>query len=368
MNAPTATPGLPVAAPVAADGSTPNTGVQPVLSVILLSPDTPRTQLTTVGHLRNQTIASQLEVVIVAPSLEGADAFAAENLGDFAGHRFVQSPPDNVALGVQHALGVFAASAPLVAFGEDHCAPAPDWAERLVEAFARPEGYAGIGVAMHNANPGSALSWGNLVIGYLNWVAPVPAGEADYIPGSNASYRRDLLLPFGDKLGSMLDRGGNIQSTLRQQGHRFYIEPRAKVYHKNVSRLSSTFGLRFSVGQFLAARKVQDKQLGWPARILHLLLAPLEPALRFAKIVKRLRARKYPLTAKLILGTAVGLSFDVAGLVAGYLIGMGDARRRVYLDEFHRERHMLPHERGRNAVAENHPDVAASPRYKPVPV
>jgi hypothetical protein len=307
----------------------------PDLSVIAISCDCLRTLRQVLASLSQQTVAPRLQVVIVSPSLDDRETIE-DLLRGFADVRLLASPSDAYA-GEQHAMGVREATAPFVAFVEDHATPAPDWAEQVVRAFKRSD-YAGIGVAMHNANPRTALSWGNLMIGYLNWVAPVAAGEANFIPVSNATYRRDLLLPFGDELPAKLERGGDLQQSLRRQGYRFYIEPAARVYHRNFSRLGSTLRLRMQIGRLHAGERAAGKSL--PGRLALALLAPVHPAMRLAKIVKRLIARQYPLRPRMVFGVAVGLTGDAIGHVVGCLGGIGDSRRQVYLGEFHREQHM----------------------------
>jgi hypothetical protein len=320
------------------DGS----AVRPALSVILPSCSTPAVQRTTLGHLGNQTIASDIEVIVVCPQPERHEEVA-DLVVPFHSVRFIASPADCCSLGRQRAIGTLAAKAEFIAFGEDHCAPAPDWAESLVAAF-RSGPWAGIGVAMHNANPQTALSWGNLVIGYYNWVAPVHAGEIENISGSNATFRRSLLTPFGDDLAELLERGGAVQAELRKRGHRFFIEPAARVYHKNFSLLSSTLRLRYDIGRFNGARQVRGK--GIVGRLVAAVLAPVEVGLRLGKIVKRMAARGYPVRPRLVFGLGVGLSGDVVGIMTGALLGMGNAERRVYEGEFNRDQHMRPSERG----------------------
>lgn len=68
------------------------------------------------------------------------------------------------------ASGIRAASAPIVVLTEDHSFPEPGWAEALIRAHQQP--WAVVGPVILNANPGSRVSWANLIIEYNEWLAP----------------------------------------------------------------------------------------------------------------------------------------------------------------------------------------------------
>lgn len=339
-------------------------GRTPDLSVVLLSPDVLGTQKSTVTHLRNQTIRDRIEVVIVSPSLEDRDAM--EPLMDvFRAFRFVPSPP-GASYAQQQAMGIRAATAPIVATGEDHCQPHPAWAEKLVEAFGRDEKIAGVSPAVCIAND-SLLAVGSQLIDYLNWTAPVESGEVRYTSVTNTSYRRELIVrEYGDDLHRWIARGGAIHDDLRSKGYRFWIEAEARCYHKNISRLPEVWRLRYNVGRFHAGTAAQDMPAA--KRLLKVALTPLLPLARMAKVVKRLCGRRYPLTPRMLLGVWLGLLMDAAGQFMGYAFGPGHSAKALYAAEFHREPRMLPHERNRNYVAEYHPEVRNAKYVEPVTV
>jgi len=330
---------------------------RPALTTILASIDKVRTLRRTIGHLQRQTIASRLQLVVVAPSGEGWDEFAEQASNHFLSLRFVRCEA-NALLGRQHALGVRAADAPYLAFCEDHCFPAPDWAEKIVNAFHAHEpdqnasrgSLAGLAVAIHNGNPRTALSWGNLMMGYLNWIAPLPDGPLDYIPGSNAVFRTDALLSLEGDLESLLRRGGEAQPRLRRAGFTFQACPEARVYHRNYSLWSSTFRLRGQIGRRRAGLTIHDRALGPLGRAAGVAMSPIDAGLRYAKMIKRLIARRYPLSRQMVFGSAVCVLADWVGVVGGYVLGLGDSEHRVHEAEFHREQHMRPEERDMDPV------------------
>lgn len=328
----------------------------PKLSLILVSPDRADLPRRTIEHVCRQTIASDIELILVAPSVQ-CGAEVKQCLAALHSHRILQSPTGVYSHGQQFALGVAEATAPYVAVGEDHADPAPDWAEQLVRAFETST-HTGIAVAVYNANPRTALSWGSLLTGYLNWVGPVSAGPMNHLPASHAAYRREALLGYESDLAEAMERDGTLQSDLRDAGHTFWLEPGARIYHRNPSLWRSAFRAQYDIGQYMAARRAARERWSRGRKVVELARLPFNGAYRFAKVFKRLAARRYRITPKIIAGVGVTLVFDVVGRAAGLVFGIGDSARRIYEFEFDRDQHMHPDERVRDAMAANYPEHA----------
>ncbi|HYP52918.1 MAG TPA: glycosyltransferase, partial [Pyrinomonadaceae bacterium] len=191
----------------------------PEMSVVVITPDRYETVRKTVRHLAAQKASRRLDVVLVAPSAEELGLDESELRG-FARRRVVEVGP-MVSTARARAEGVRAASSRVVAFVEDHAFPAPGWAEALIEAHKGP--WAAVGPVMANANPRTVVSWANLLIEYAQWLEPLAAGEAEHLPGHNGSYKRELLLAYGDRLEAMLDAESVLHWDLRARGHRLYL-------------------------------------------------------------------------------------------------------------------------------------------------
>lgn len=309
----------------------------PLLSVVIWTPDDFGTVRKTVSHLHAQTAREVLELVIVAPSrrrLRPDESL----LGGFARHRFVESGARSI--GRANAVGIRSATAPLVALAEDHCFPDPDWAEKLIEAHRGP--WAAVGPCVRNANPGTAVSWADLLIGYGPWLAPGTAGEVDFLPGHNSSYKRDILLDYGERLGEMMDSETLLHWDLRRHGHRLYLEPAARVAHTNFSRWSSWLPAQFHNGRLFAGRRAAG--MSKVRRLLYVAGAPLIPLVRLARTARRCGAvlwRRWSCLPALV----VGLVADGAGQMLGYARGAGDALRRVARLESRRVDHVVPGDR-----------------------
>lgn len=333
----------------------------PVLTVCLMSPDRPEVQAWTINHVRNQSIADQLEVVIICQEPgDDPEAFAKEYLDGFRAWKIIQCEKTS-SLADQHALSIEHASAPLVALGEDHCQPDVFWAEELVKAYAQDDQIACVSPEVCYANR-QIWAMGSQLIDYTLWTGPAKPCDIKMISTTNASYRRDLLVElYGEKMPDMIRRGGNINQDLQARGYRMVMHPASKCYHKNISRFGQFFLLRFTIGRYNIACELEGAS---PIkRFIVGLIAPLMSLKMLAVLHKKLLFRGYPLNAKMSLGMTVGLLIDGLGRVLGAWFGKGTSLTDIYQLEFKREPRMHPSERGRDYVAEYNPEAAKRPGY-----
>jgi hypothetical protein len=185
------------------------------LSVILTTPDCYDTIRKTIACLRAQTARDRLEIVIVAPT--GRELKLCESeLKSFANFHVVEVKAIE-SIGAANAAGVRDASAPLVAFGEDHAFPDPEWAEALIAAHK--QNWVAVGPAVRNANPGSLISWADFLIAYGPWMECVAAGVAEHLPGHNSSYKRSVLIEYGSRLETMLEAESVLHWDLSKRGY-----------------------------------------------------------------------------------------------------------------------------------------------------
>ena len=311
---------------------------EPRLSVVLVA-DAYETIHKTVRHLRAQTVTGAIELVVVAPGPIELD----EGELDALHSSRVVAVGDIRSLSWARAPGIRAAAAPLVALGESHCFPEPEWAERLLAAHA--DGWAAVGPAVVNANPRSPVSWVNLLLDYGPWLAPTPGGELEDLPGHNSSYRKELLLAYGERLETMLEAETIMHADLRAAGHRLYQEPGARTAHVNVTRTATWIGERFQTGRRFASARAA----GWPAwrRAVYAAGSPLIPAVRLRRLLadisrtgagRELRGYGYALLV-------LALFVSAAGELVGYALGSGESMYALSRIELHKERHVHPSER-----------------------
>lgn len=310
------------------------------MSVIVLSPDRYSTVERTLNHLREQTIREKLEILMVVPSIE---FFACDGKihSEFGAFRMIEIGMMGSEAEAR-AVGVREADAPIVVFTEDHCFPEPQWAEFLLQAHRQQ--WAAVGPAVKNANPWSLVSWTNFIIEYSHWAYPTSGGSMEHLPGHNCSYKRDILLLYGERLGKWLEMESTLHYDLQERGYSLYLENRAVINHLNYSCLRPSIVMRFVAGRLFAGARKRK----WPhlKRILYVLGSPLIPWVRLVRIMKVLQHHKHVHPIQKVLPLLIFLLVvDAAGEMTGYLLGEGNAICTITQMDFHRERYMTPLDR-----------------------
>ncbi len=314
----------------------------PRLSVIVITQTDLKPLERLLRALHNQTIRSHLELVIVSgrpcPDIHGNPLLS--------GYARVRTVPADRTHSTAHmrSLGVAAASAPLVAFTEDHCLPRPGWAEAFVRAHEE-ERRAVVGPAVSNGNPGSLLSWINFAIEYGEWLHPVRSGPAYHVPGHNSCYRKKVLQDYGNALDDWLEAESLLHWDFRARGMQVAMEADAQAVHYNVSRLGPTFSLRFDAGLHFAG--MCAKRWSRSRRLLYVLGSPLIPFVRLTRIIRNYRKPGRPshLLPKLLPFCLWFLGIETLGAVLGYLFGPGRSPERLAFIDFHRPDLMTPRDR-----------------------
>jgi len=312
------------------------------LAVVLVAPSGYAKLRRTVRHLRAQTARDRVELVVVVSS-SGDVRIDEEDAAAFARVRVVESGPARSWVEAT-AAGVRGASAPLVALCEDHVYPDPGWVAAVIAAHRGAWG--AVGPVIGNANPATAVSWANLLIAYGHWLEPAAPGRAggvvDDLPTHNTTYKRALLLEYGDRLGAMLRREGPLHADLRARGHLLYLDPGAIVYHDTVSLVAPALLLRFHAGRLAAAARA--RRLGWsaPTRLAHAAAFPVIPLRRLLGVVRRVRraGRAGELFPRVLPALAGLLVTSAVGEAVGYALGPGDSLAQISELELHRERQL----------------------------
>ena len=313
------------------------------MSVVLVTPDNYETIRKTIKHLREQTVREKLEIVIVAPSVEKLGLVESE-MKDFLQFRVVEVGQIKIMAQVK-AIAVREAQAPFVVFGEDHSYPDPHWAEALITAHQ--QGHAAVGPAMENANPNTMLSWASMFLSFGPYFEPASAGVTDQLPWHNISYKRQLLMDYGDKMASMIVIEGVLLDELRAKGHEIYLEPAAKTHHLNISLLSSLIKHAFWGGRLYAAVRAREKRWSLWRRLLYIGGMPLIPFVRLRRTIKEIYRtdRQQELMPRILPALISGLVPHAIGELTGYAFGLGNAEERYSYYEMLRFNHITAQDR-----------------------
>ncbi len=310
---------------------------EPVMSVILATPDCYETIRKTIKHLRTQTVRHQLEIIIVAPSICSLNLNESE-LKEFCRVRVVEVGRVS-SIGSANAKGIQQASSPLVALAEDHAFPAPGWAEALIVAHRHH--YAAVGPVIRNANaPKNVIAWADFLIGFGEFVVPGVSGEVERLPGNNSSYKREILLDYGPSLETMMETETLIHQDLRKKGYRLFLESSAHVSHLNFERMSSFFSVKYLSGRTFGAARAG----GWSLiyRLFYACGTPLIPLVRYWRLKKRLKVFRehYQLPWGVLPMAWCALLVSATGEMIGCCFGAGQAVEKRAKLEFHRLRHL----------------------------
>jgi len=326
------------------------------LSVIIATPHGFEPTRRLLRYLARQTVRERLELIFVVPD---EDDFGLDHgeLGVFGGYSVIEIGPF-ASVNQARVAGVRRAAPPLVVFTEDHCFPAPGWAEALIEAHKVER--AAVGPVVGLANLHGARAWANYLIQYGPWMRPAFGGEVDDLPGHNSCYRKAALLEYGDELEELMEFEYVFHQDLRARGKVLHLEAAAETFHVFLTKPGAFCLEHLAIGQALAAHRARRFSL--TARLLRLLATPLLPVVRTVRIWRLARQRAWhrALFPRILPWLMVGLATSALGELLGYAIGPGRAARWTLDIDFMRDRFVSQEERER-IWGEDLPDFAAAP-------
>lgn len=306
--------------------------MKPRMSVVLVTPDNWQNMQRTLAALRAQTVASQLEVVLVGPNESALDV-PPSLIAPFAAVHKVAF--EYRAMGHAAAQGVRAATSDLVLFTEDHCYPMPDLASAMLVCFEDPSVIA-VGPTVVNGNPRSLTSWTQFIMEYGAYSRAGVKGQARQIPGHNSAYRRSALLHYAEALDEQLEVETLMHWDMADRGMKLINVGAPVTRHFNASKGWACLSFSWIFPRTFAARRVacQPKD-----RAKLALLWPLIPILRFARLwsvaIQLLGLRRTLLVSPSLIANLI-VSGASEGL--GYLTKTGASDVAAFDLKFHRER------------------------------
>jgi len=228
-----------------------------------------------------------------------------------------------------HALrqaGYAAASAPIVAITEDHCAPEPGWLDHILAEHDREPDAAAVFGLVDNGSRVHSVDWALFSVGYLAWAPPQPArtGAPGHANLSFKSWVFDVLPVSGDQVLEF-----RYVAALRQAGYSVVGTDRTLVTHFQSAGLTATTALLFHNGRSIAGLRRQTMHATDWLRVAApgpLAILRTWRALRLANDKPQMRddvRRSLPLIAWLNLAHTIGES-------VGYLGGAGQSGRRLH--------------------------------------
>lgn len=288
--------------------------------MIFVTPDRYGIVQRTVRSLQTQTIRSELEIILVAPS--AADLHLDQtDLQDFHSYQVVEVGFDRSA-GDTRVAGLKQAKAPIVAYLEDHAFPADAcWAATLLESHQQTWG--AVAPTLRNGNPESLISWASFSLSFGTWQHPQSPTSYTHLPWRNCSYRRSVLLEFGDELSELFIAESNLHHALINNGYRLYLDPRSQLDHLNFTTLGPMLEEQFTAGRVFAGARARNWSL--QRRIIYLGGGVLLPLAKLLSLAPGLRnnLRERQLMPKILPALTLGLLAGCLGEWFGYLLGLG---------------------------------------------
>ena len=310
----------------------------PALSVILCTSGTFEAIEATVRHLDNQTAREQIELLIAAPEAARVRPLE-ERLARLHSWRIVEVGPFRTLAEVKAKALPFA-SAPVIAFAEDHCFPEPGWGRALIDAHR--DGWTVVAPEMVNANPG-LLSWANLFMHFGGSVEPGARHEVAMPAAShNTSYGRDALLGVHAELASLMNCELFLNERLRSSGHKCLVEPAARTRHVNLSRVRPWLSHHLIGGRLYGATRAKLGNWSPLRRLIYIGGSPLIPPLRLIRVRREIRRTTHAsLFPKLLPALVAGLVVNALGEAMGYLLGIGNSDVTYAAAEVDRQRFVV---------------------------
>lgn len=304
------------------------------MSVILTTPDNYETIAKTISYLRQQTVKKSLEIVIIAPSASEITDHI-DKIDDFYAIRIIEIG-EIKSIGFCYAQGIRYSQADIVALAEDHSFPDSDWAQYLIKAHEQP--WAVVGSVIKNANPDNFVSQVDMLGTFSNWLDSTPSGIMNSLP-FHSSYKKKVLLSYGEKLEKMMENDLVLHWDLRNKGYELYLESRAKTSHINIGNLLVWFKLQFYFGRVFAYDRANNENWHLPKKIFYVTVFPLIPFIHFGRIYKKLQECQLQnlLSFKLCLTLFSGLIINAIGQAIGYISEIGHTRLKLSKFYFHRE-------------------------------
>jgi GT2 family glycosyltransferase len=241
------------------------------MSVIIASYNARATIADCLESLRSQTVAKEMEVILVDSSGDGTADLVQERFPEVKLLRF----SERKFCGDARNLGIAAASAPLVAFIDADCRAAPDWAEEILEAHESP--HLAIGGAIANGNPESHVGWAAYFCEFNQWMPGVQAGFMSDIAAANMSYKREAFERFGSFIEGTYSSDTDFHRRLGKAGLRLRFQPTMVVFHCNLDRIIRFLRHEYDHGRSFARVRVGGCCFSGWRRTVYAVGSPLIP-------------------------------------------------------------------------------------------
>ena len=261
-------------------------GPKPILSVIMITENKYEVCRRTISYLLAQTVADQIEFVLVGPSREVMQVDEAE-LAPFHSFKVVEigivsSTGQGLAAGTRASTGDF------VSYAEEHGFPPPNLYDVMLRN-ARQTDYQAYGWSILPSNPG-AVAWAHIYGQFAEAVAPRPSGEVSRLGGHQSMYRRGLLMEYNDDLPDLFGSEAVLQEDLERRGIKLFMVGDVANGHTQISNFRLYLWHEFVAQRTFAVVRLRNLNWGWGRRLVYVAGSPLIPFLRLRRSLPYIRS------------------------------------------------------------------------------
>jgi hypothetical protein len=252
----------------------------PRLSVVVVVVEGTASLARCLGALAAQT--ADAEVLVVCDS---RTTDVPQLRGQFPGVRFLRLA-GACTFAELRAHGVREARGSIVALTEDHCTPAADWCDRIIEAHQAA--HAAVGGAVEKG-PDKALNWAIYLLDYSRYMNPVREGPTSSLTDCNVTYKREALaavMPCWERAF----HENVVHAALRQGDETLWLSPRIVVQQRREFRLGAALRDRFAFGKLFGGTRAATLSPG--RRLAFAVMAVFLPALLVVRAARHVAGKR----------------------------------------------------------------------------
>lgn len=289
---------------------------KPKLSVIVATMDTWEEIRVCLESLIKQSHSSEVELILTDGTGLGLPA-------DKSFSNIVWLCKKSATIFQLRALGLEKSRGDIIAFTEDHCQVASDWAKRIIELHGRYPEIAAIGGVVENGATGSILDWVNFLIANGPYMKPIKPEKTNLLTGqANVSFKKKFL-PVDTPDSGIFQMFFN--RNLIKGGLKFMMSDKPVVWHVQSLGFWGACRMHYHTGRTIAGfRMLEASALIRFFRLMSCAALPLFLVLRtFHTVIKKRRER-----FKLFIGLPYLCVLAVCHSVGeslGYLFGAGQS-------------------------------------------
>lgn len=296
------------------------------LSVVIAAHNASAVIETCLNALAAQSATSMLEVILADSSTDATPDIVRRQFPQVRMLHF-EAP---LALPVLRGHGIAAARGAIIAILDPFSVTPIDWAEQVLAAHARQDhGVVGGAVDLYRAETASYARWATYLNEYGLFMSPVARGTTWILPGSNLSYKREVLFDGAAPRYPVFWKTF-VNWELERGGSPLWLDPAVRVELNKPIAFRDFMRTRYDHGRCFAGMRVADSPT-WMRAIRAASTVFLPPLLLWRwSIGFWPKGRHRGRFAATIPAQFALFAVWSAGEASGYLRGSGNSCEQLY--------------------------------------